>query len=791
MYTFVICAVIFCPTYWPLFLWTAVLPIVSASVIVNTGCKNAYEFPCSRSVDENNRTICLQRFLHCNGSKECPNGEDEEDCHDLHGTLMEKQNELARKLNYSEHIHTNYLTNIIHENCTIAELSLGKCGCDLSHPYKVLCSGKQYEQIPANLSTGIHVLNLDESRIKFIDPPIMNRYWNLTTLSLKYNLISSINNETFSELSRLRRLYLIGNQITHVDEHAFTHLLELEYLELQNNHLTHIDASKLFQGLLNLKSLYLSDNKLKNIGKFTELPSLAWIDLAGNKLTKITDNFTNLHGIETLILGQNRITQISRDAFTFKMELVELDFSFNLIRKLDPLIFEGLYSLRKLNMSYNLVQDLPRNIFSPLNKLESLDLSGINIHNIHPDHFSKLFNLRHAYFWKFRYCTYVPHVRICRPVSDGFSSLQHLLLYPILRIFIWIVAGITCIGNSVVIAWRSMAKKEHQTLSLLVKNLALADLIMGIYLVIIGSYDISFRDEYNNHALKWMNSWQCNLCGFLATFSSELSIFIVLLITIERYRSITLTCRFVSLRYTPTLISFIWLTAFSVALFPIIYWSHPDDPMYYSSNGMCFPLHVEDIYMSGWQFSAFIFLGLNFPVVILIITFYARLFWIIKRDRELTRPALLGHVEHEDVILAFRIFCIVATDCMSWLPIVFLKLIAFTSFPVSPKIYAWFVVFILPINSALNPLIYTIAAPTEFRRRLNKYLRRARKRLITAVGIKSERFLRDHVSSSMSSHVTGSLEHTRSSNCSVMSNNIPLTTSNLLMSSNSERSHDM
>lgn len=37
---------------------------------------------------------------------------------------------------------------------------------------------------------------------------------------------------------------------------------------------------------------------------------------------------------------------------------------------------------------------------------------------------------------------------------------------------------------------------------------------------------------------------------------------------------------------------------------------------------------------------------------------------------------------------------------------------------------AWLVVFILPINSALNPIIYTLAAPTDLHRRLFKDLRR-------------------------------------------------------------------
>lgn len=209
--------------------------------------------------------------------------------------------------------------------------------------------------------------------------------------------------------------------------------------------------------------------------------------------------------------------------------------------------------------------------------------------------------------------------------------------------------------------------------------------MMGLYLVVIGSYDQAFREKYNNYALQWMHSWKCNFCGFLATLSSELSIFIVLMITIERYRSITMTCRLVTLRWTATILLIIWIISLAISVFPILYWSDPEDPLYYASNGVCFPLHLEDPFMFGWQFSTFIFLGINLPVIVIIIGLYTRLFLIIKRDRRLTRPALLGKDEHEDVILAFRFFCIVVTDCLCWVPIVSIKIVSFTYIYISRK----------------------------------------------------------------------------------------------------------
>jgi len=42
----------------------------------------------------------------------------------------------------------------------------------------------------------------------------------------------------------------------------------------------------------------------------------------------------------------------------------------------------------------------------------------------------------------------------------------------------------------------------------------------------------------------------------------------------------------------------------------VLYWKN--STRFYGTNGMCFPLHIDDPFFVGWQYSAFIFLGLNF-----------------------------------------------------------------------------------------------------------------------------------------------------------------------------------
>jgi len=84
------------------------------------------------------------------------------------------------------------------------------------------------------------------------------------------------------------------------------------------------------------------------------------------------------------------------------------------------------------------------------------------------------------------------------------------------------------------------------------------------------------------------------------------------------------------------------------------------------------------LFKKGWPFSAAIFIGVNLTAVLVIITLYGIMFFTIKNDRRFSRPALpVDKKKREDIILAGRFFAIVLTDCLCWLPIVGIKLIAF------------------------------------------------------------------------------------------------------------------
>lgn len=79
--------------------------------------------------------------------------------------------------------------------------------------------------------------------------------------------------------------------------------------------------------------------------------------------------------------------------------------------------------------------------------------------------------LLRRYFKDFHYCSYAPHVRKCKPNTDGISSFEDLLANMILRVSVWVMAFITCFGNLFVIGMRSCIRAENNLHAVCIKVL--------------------------------------------------------------------------------------------------------------------------------------------------------------------------------------------------------------------------------------------------------------------------------------------------------------------------------
>lgn len=143
---------------------------------------------------------------------------------------------------------------------------------------------------------------------------------------------------------------------------------------------------------------------------------------------------------------------------------------------------------------------------------------------------------------------------------------------------------------------------------------------MGIYLFVIGAFDLKFRGEYNKHAQMWIESFHCQLVGSLAILSTEVSVLLLTFLTVEKYICIVYPFQFLRPRKcrTITMLILIWIIGVIVAFVPLS--NKEFFKNYYGNNGVCFPLHSEDSESIGAKiYSVTIFLGKKFCIMSLFI----------------------------------------------------------------------------------------------------------------------------------------------------------------------------
>eukprot|EP00058_Branchiostoma_floridae_P026198 XP_002611688.1 hypothetical protein BRAFLDRAFT_63628 [Branchiostoma floridae] len=439
----------------------------------------------------------------------------------------------------------------------------------------------------------------------------------------------------------------------------------------------------------NVTRLYLQDNNIKRLPDFSfiEYTVLTYLNLGRNGMSVLEPrSLSGLFNLTKLSLIDNRIVELQAGHICEDLpSLSFLEIDHNKIFVVEEGVFDQMFSLTDLNLSFNPFLELKEGSFDGLQNITSL------------------------YFSRFRYCGLAPHVRNCEPKTDGLSSFEDLLANVVLRMSVWVIAIVTCLGNTAVMIGRTVMKQENKVHSLFIKNLCASDFIMGVYLLVIATKDMTFRGVYHRHTHAWTNSLGCQITGFLAMLSAEVSVLLLTYMSVERFLCVVFPYRDnrPNLRQAAVAICLIWFFGLLLSAAPLFipyYFDH-----FYGSNGVCFPLHLHEPHMTGWEYSAFIFLGVNFVSVLVIGAAYVGMFISIQR----TRQQIATHLTlFTDMSFAKRFFFIVLTDSLVWLPITIIKFIALAGIPIPGTMYAWIVIFVLPINSAINPILYSLTTRT-------------------------------------------------------------------------------
>ena len=352
-----------------------------------------------------------------------------------------------------------------------------------------------------------------------------------------------------------------------------------------------------------------------------------------------------------------------------------------------------------------------------------------------------------------------------------FSSDTEMIANLGIKSAFWIMGILVMVGNSYVIIKTISFLKTKQTLKdinfqrFIVLNISIADFVMGIYLITIASFDAAFSGFYGNVDREWRSSLKCSVIGSLAIISSESSCFLMVVLTSFRLKNITNAVESLNASSRPWMICIIaaWLFSFFLGIAPMFphtsqYFLHsfsysspfqndtwhrtdleqfacrlsalsnktikftgnkfqsvetfvagsfPNNASvklfgYYGETSVCMPRFYVAYGESSWEFTLAI-ITINFLCFVFIAVSY---FIIYKHSTSSSANLGTNRPNNQAATMQKRIARIIATDFCCWIPICVMTYVRL-GVEFSDIAYQISAVLLLPINSAMNPILFS------------------------------------------------------------------------------------
>ena len=599
--------------------------------------------------------------------------------------------------------------------------------------------------------TGIIALDLANQSIVALNLNPFMTLKALKNLSLAYNYLIALPRGFLSGLENLENLTLRGNRLRSLEKNMFKETNKLSILNLRDNSLTVLPKG-LFMGMVNLEHLNLWGNLINSLHEnlFNETSKLTYISFYKNNLFQLSNNlFKGLSSLLTLDLDDNNIIVVNKEMFRDLLNLRVLHLRNNRFVALNINLFQHTLKIRVLDLSGNRLVIIPD--ISKLRELFYLNVKGNKLTDITDETFSDLPNQTELVAGQHEICEcYVSKNIICTAVEERspFLTCDRLLSDRILVVVMWLI-GLNAIGGNIfVLSRRQKIVDKNKVQTFLLRNLAMSDLLMGFYNLLIASADIYFGEYFPMQAEAWRSGITCKIAGTISIVSSEASVFFVTMISIDRFVSIKYhsSRRRLERKSSAVVASVLWIIALLLGVVSSSVAGKND--LFYDNSHVCIGLPLSKLRVhntevseewtsvcvdddtcywkqlvqsqyvgeiNGMIFASVMFLGLNFFCYLIILACYVE---IIKTVLKSSRRAGLNSEMKEQVRLTTKVAAIVLTDFACWFPIIIIGILVQAGVMTLPAdVFAWCVTFVLPINSAINPYLYTIAAIINNRRK--------------------------------------------------------------------------
>ena len=458
--------------------------------------------------------------------------------------------------------------------------------------------------------------------------------------------------------------------------------------------------------------------------RFPALPNLNFLDVRHNAIQAVPmEHLKNVSNLRVLSLIGNPVmylfTGSSASDFS-KLQIMDMsmvkvpDFNADTLRPFS--------SLTHLNMSGSAVQRVFGRLTNP--ELRVLDIRGCKMQYFSKHLLKNLSKLSTLHADNYKLCCHqtLPegfNAKNCHVHSAATLSCDSLLGSNTQRIMVSVVALLALTGNmanliirNCIPSWRETERSINTYLY--ISHLCLSNFFTGVHLAVLGVMDKVYSGSYLWKDRAWRSSPWCVVSGFLFLLSSQVSVFVIVCMTLERCIVIGWPDRAYRDKKVTRLLNVLsWASGIVLAAIIVVF--QVDD---LRQTSLCIPLpHTGDA-AAGYGITFGIVVVLNSVLMLLAAAGQTYIYLTVRRS---TMTFLVDSQRARDLTVACRVINIVVTDACCWFIIALLAVLSSqfgTAVPGSTRfILAHCVTF---VNSATNPYLYFINVASEQRRNLQR-----------------------------------------------------------------------
>ncbi|KAB0350910.1 hypothetical protein FD754_015767 [Muntiacus muntjak] len=285
----------------------------------------------------------------------------------------------------------------------------------------------------------------------------------------------------------------------------------------------------------------------------------------------------------------------------------------------------------------------------------------------------------------------------CTPSTGAFKPCEYLLGSWMIRLTVWFIFLVALFFNLLVILTTFASCTSVPSSKLFIGLISVSNLFMGAYTGILTFLDAVSWGRFAEFGIWWEIGSGCKIAGFLAVFSSESAIFLLMLAAIERSLSakdMMKSGKSNHLKEFRIAALLAFLGAAVAGCFPLFHRGE------YSASPLCLPFPTGETPSLGFTVTLVLLNSLAFLLMAII---YTKLYCNLEKEdlSENSHSSMIKHV-------AWLIF----TNCIFFCPVAFFSFAPLiTAISISPEIMKSVTLIFFPLPACLNPVLYVFFNP--------------------------------------------------------------------------------